>query len=403
MRMQILDGNCFIHIGEAGFSKDWSVGGVPTGGIYHLMCQVLTAFRNSEDCRIVFDSPSFRKEISDGYKSNRKSNSKIITQIQAIKPFLQEMGVQVYQVPGYEGDDLIANIIRHCVWSQNDVYGARDAEMRGIPYFKEKPKEDVLADIYSADYDLLMNVSNKTVFRGANSNVVTVDMDNFNTVVRNIKTFNTEVPYNTIGLYKVCFGDKSDCYSGVGEEAHKLWGYLKFLYERDYVSVGEARPVDKDLAITMLTTLQTLVKPETYQRALVNVDIVYPKYLTPDEMRMNGIDFNIRSPLGDERDLARRKKFANAFCKTCRIFRLKSLYRKITGGAVLPEASEQEKQYLKHIKQSYDLDYFAYQDGVDPNNEVAYNGSEEVVEKNHLTGNTTWDSAIAGGNVGLDD
>ena len=68
----ILEGNCYLHSGEAEWSKNMNMLGFPTGGIYQLMSKICNLYTRGIPFVVVFDSPSFRKSVNMNYKIHIK-------------------------------------------------------------------------------------------------------------------------------------------------------------------------------------------------------------------------------------------------------------------------------------------------------------------------------------------
>ncbi len=142
---------------------------------------------------VCFDSKSKRKESNEEYKSNRpnKLTDSDFQQINVIEELLRRAGYNIYKEPGFEADDLIATLV--------DKYANQfDCNL-----------------IYTSDTDMLAHVSDNVGVQRYKSgkNYTLVLKKNFAAYCSN--EFNCNVLYNTIILYKVLCGDKSDDIKGV--------------------------------------------------------------------------------------------------------------------------------------------------------------------------------------------
>ena len=89
--------------------------GVPTGAVYGFLRMLLKFMDESspELLAVVFDTgkPSFRKELYDAYKANRQAPPPDFEeQMHWIYRLLRGMGIAVYEMEGFEADDVIATM-----------------------------------------------------------------------------------------------------------------------------------------------------------------------------------------------------------------------------------------------------------------------------------------------------
>jgi DNA polymerase I len=89
--------------------------GVPTGAVYGFLRMLLKFMDEAspELLAVVFDTgkPSFRKELYDAYKANRQAPPPDFeVQMQWIYRLLRGMGIAVYEMNGFEADDVIATM-----------------------------------------------------------------------------------------------------------------------------------------------------------------------------------------------------------------------------------------------------------------------------------------------------
>ena len=89
--------------------------GVPTNGVYGFLRMLLGLYRDldPEYMAVTFDKDrhTFRTEMYDGYKATRKpAPAELIPQFDLILEVLRVMGVAVYSIPGYEGDDILGTL-----------------------------------------------------------------------------------------------------------------------------------------------------------------------------------------------------------------------------------------------------------------------------------------------------
>ena len=89
--------------------------GTPTNAIYGFLRMLLGLYRDldPEYMAVTFDKDrhTFRTEMYDGYKATRKpAPDELVSQFDLIIDVLRTMGVAVYSIPGYEGDDVLGTL-----------------------------------------------------------------------------------------------------------------------------------------------------------------------------------------------------------------------------------------------------------------------------------------------------
>lgn len=89
--------------------------GVPTNAIYGFLRMLLGLYRdlNPEYMAVTFDKDrhTFRTDMYDGYKATRKpAPQELVPQFDLIRDVLSTMGVAVYSLDGYEGDDILGTL-----------------------------------------------------------------------------------------------------------------------------------------------------------------------------------------------------------------------------------------------------------------------------------------------------
>ena len=89
--------------------------GVPTNAIYGFLRMLLGLYRdlNPEYMAVTFDKErhTFRTDMYDGYKATRKpAPQELVPQFDLIRDVLSTMGVAVYSLDGYEGDDILGTL-----------------------------------------------------------------------------------------------------------------------------------------------------------------------------------------------------------------------------------------------------------------------------------------------------
>lgn len=356
-QIAILDGNCYLHSGEASWSKNMSFMGFPTGGIYQLVSKIVYLASNNIGVVVVFDSPSFRKDVNSDYKKSRKVDYKILAQANAVIPCLRRAGINVLQVPEFEGDDLIANVI------------------------KANPNYEFV--IYTCDYDAAINVTQRVRVTGCKSGFPTINNRNFSDVLRE----EHEIPYNTYGMYKVIFGCSSDEIQSIGDEAEAVWSMFIKMFERDYGSKGKALIVSENYCRKFLEAVRPYFTAGTLLKFEENITLVFPRILTPQEIADNAIDLSNFSNMD-----------ISGMADTCHIFGLKKCYKMVTNDEDVYELSDKEKEWILRRAKDYKLRGDAVDAEIDINAKARFNSGD--IDEN-IDSSTDFGKVANGMNVGL--
>ena len=135
MKLMILDGNSVINRAFYGIRLLSTRDGLYTNAIYgflnilHKLC--------TEECPdalcVAFDlkAPTFRHEMYDGYKATRHGMpEELAMQMPIMKQVLGAMRIPIYEVEGWEADDILGTVGRRCGevgWDCVVVTGDRDS------------------------------------------------------------------------------------------------------------------------------------------------------------------------------------------------------------------------------------------------------------------------------------
>jgi DNA polymerase-1 len=167
---------------------------------------------------ICFDrpKPTFRKQMYVGYQAHRPTmESDLVPQIKLVREALIKANVQIFEVDGYEADDLIGTISKQSV----------------------KADKDLQVIIVSGDRDLLQLVNHNVLMMAPITGITKMIL------------FDEEKVKEKYGLnphqfidYKALVGDSSDNYPGVGGIGPKTAANLLNKYEtfeNIYRNLGE--------------------------------------------------------------------------------------------------------------------------------------------------------------------
>ena len=121
-KLLILDGNSVLHRAYYAL-PDWrNRSGEATAGVYGFLSMMLKTIEELKPTHlaVAFDhpDPTFRHTMYVGYQTNREKERQVSEdiwgQIEKLKIVLEKMEIPVYQVAGFEADDLIGTISTQC-------------------------------------------------------------------------------------------------------------------------------------------------------------------------------------------------------------------------------------------------------------------------------------------------
>lgn len=205
----LVDGSAIIHRAYHAMPQFTSSDGVPTGAVMGFFSMLLKLMQNVEPhyIAVCFDlgKPTFRQELYVEYHANRpKTDTLLVEQFDVVRKMLSEIAIPVFELDGYEADDLIGTVNR----SLNESYPG------------------VLVYIVSGDRDMLQLVDRDThvlmPVKGI-SEVMIFDSD------RVEEKYGVR-PDQIIDL-KAFMGDPSDNYPGVRGVGPKTASELLSKYE----------------------------------------------------------------------------------------------------------------------------------------------------------------------------
>lgn len=197
-RLVLIDGNAILHRGFHALPPFTSPDGRLVNAVYGFFSMFLKIIQDFQPQYLVvcFDrpKPTFRKLLYVGYQAKRpKMSDDLVPQIAIVHEILEKAKIEIFEVDGYEADDLIGTI----------------ANQSQISKLKSQ-KEEIEVIIVSGDRDMLQLINPQ----------VTAAMPI--TGITNMTVFDerkTEEKYQVkpsqIIDYKSLVGDPSDNYSGV--------------------------------------------------------------------------------------------------------------------------------------------------------------------------------------------
>ena len=117
--LYLIDGSSYIYRAYYAIRHLSSPSGFPTNALYGFTQMLLKVLkdRKPEHVAVVFDVGriTFRTEIYPGYKVNRSAMpDDLVPQIAPIKEMVRAFNIPALELAGFEADDIIGTIARHC-------------------------------------------------------------------------------------------------------------------------------------------------------------------------------------------------------------------------------------------------------------------------------------------------
>jgi len=258
-KLVLIDGNAIVHRAFHALPPLNNKNGQVTNAVYGFFSMVLKVVGDlrPEHLIVCFDraAPTFRKELYVGYQSQRpKMVSELSSQFVLLHEVLEKAGIKVFEVDGYEADDLIGTI-------------------------SKQSREDVI--ILSGDRDLLQLVNSRVRILAPIVGVTKMIL------------FDEEKVEEKYGLkshqladYKALVGDSSDNYPGVAGIGPKIASTLILEYEtleNLYQHLG-------DLSPKISEKLATDAEQAVLAKKLATIEVAAPIKYVANEAKVSSID-----------------------------------------------------------------------------------------------------------------
>src|SRR3989338_8909625 len=135
MKIALLDGNSFCYRAFYAIRDLRNSRGEPTNAVYGFitMLEKLTKDVKPDGTAIMFDlkGPTFRHKKFEEYKIHRKPMpDELVSQIPYIKEVVKAYNIPIYEVDGYEADDVLATLSKKAEDEDIETYivtGDKDA------------------------------------------------------------------------------------------------------------------------------------------------------------------------------------------------------------------------------------------------------------------------------------
>lgn len=120
MDLYLIDGNSYFHRAFHAIKDLSNSKGTPTNAVYGFTTMILKILREKKPdaFAIVFDSPvpTQRHRLYEDYKAQRpETPGELLVQIPIIKDVVKAFNIPVFEMPGYEADDVICTLAKKAV------------------------------------------------------------------------------------------------------------------------------------------------------------------------------------------------------------------------------------------------------------------------------------------------
>lgn len=205
-RLVLIDGNAILHRAFHALPPLTNKDGVIVNAVYGFFSMFLKILEDQKPDFIIvcFDrkAPTFRKQLFVGYQAKRpKMADELVPQVEIVHDVLKKASIEIFEVDGYEADDMIGTIARQALV---------DTKILRYKDIKKKKSPNIEVIIVSGDRDLLQLV---------NSNVKMIAPV---TGLTNMIIYDEAKVKEKYGIkpsqivdYKALVGDSSDNYPGV--------------------------------------------------------------------------------------------------------------------------------------------------------------------------------------------
>ncbi len=127
MDLYLIDGNSYVYRAFYAIKSLTNSKGFPTNAIYGFTNMLLKVIREKkpDGVAVSFDSPALteRHRLYEEYKAHRpETPSDLVAQLPSIRQIISSFHISIFELPGYEADDLIGTISKKAAAEGHDVY-----------------------------------------------------------------------------------------------------------------------------------------------------------------------------------------------------------------------------------------------------------------------------------------
>lgn len=118
-RLVLIDGNAILHRAYHALPPLTAPDGSVVNAVYGFTSMILKIFTDlaPSHMAVAFDraAPTFRKKIFTEYQAQRpKMEDALVSQIEKVHDMVKALGIPIYELDGYEADDILATITSQC-------------------------------------------------------------------------------------------------------------------------------------------------------------------------------------------------------------------------------------------------------------------------------------------------
>lgn len=215
-KLVLIDGNAILHRAYHALPPLTTKKGEVINAVYGLVSMLLRVIQDLKPTHIAFcfdrPEPTFRQKEFRDYQAQRPPLEKdLSSQFSKAKAVAGAMNIPVYEMAGFEADDLIGTIANSAVLSQKlDISNKREKKIKNLQALGSKKLDEVV--IVTGDKDILQLVDDKKgirvymPIRGLSDAKLMKEGDVFQKL---------GVRPEQIPDYKALVGDPSDNYPGI--------------------------------------------------------------------------------------------------------------------------------------------------------------------------------------------
>lgn len=264
-KLVLVDGNAIVHRAYHALPPlNKTEDGQLTNAVYGFFSMILkiTGDLNPDHLIVCFDraAPTFRKQMFSGYQATRpKMDDGLSGQFKIIHEVLEKIKVCIFELDGYEADDLIGTLAVQAV--------------------SDHPEDQVI--ILTGDRDMLQLVNHRVLILAPITGVTKMILFDEDKVK---EKYGLE-PHQFVD-YKALVGDSSDNYPGVGGIGPKTAADLLSRFhtlEGIYSNLGEINP-------KTMEKLATDAEQAAMAKKLATIEVNAPIHLKFDECEVKNID-----------------------------------------------------------------------------------------------------------------
>lgn len=261
--LYLIDGSAFLYRAYYGIRNLSNSKGEATNAIYGFvtMLRKIIAEHKPDYFAVCFDRPekTFRHEHFKEYKAHRKPMPEdLVPQIAPIKEFCRLSGYALFEIPGYEGDDILGTL-------------AKKGEEKGLNVF-----------IVTSDKDAMQLVTDKIKILSVHKEGVVLDRESVK------KQFDGLGPEQVIDIMAI-MGDASDNIPGVRGIGEK--GAVKLIRQFGSLEALLKNP-EKISSASQRELVKEHLKDLEMSRYLVTINVDVPVAVDWDDIRYQEPDSN---------------------------------------------------------------------------------------------------------------